>query len=223
MDNSANHARIGKRELPVVRHKLRAWLVLEDIQSKISKAAKAGDKDEFVSSLYSYVSTAFSIPVEELEQCYWLDIATAYAQGLALDNLNSNLPLIKPILDKRPDESEMFDYPGRSWYMWANIFSSAYGWSLEYIAELDVNDAVALYQEILIDNQHEKEWDWMLSENAYSYDSNTKKSKFIPLNKPEWMRTPREIKEIPTFRIRKSELPVGLILRWDDGKTSQPQ
>lgn len=225
MDGSTNHARIGQHELPVIRVKLRAWLVLEDIHKKVLDAAKARNRDEFVSSIYSYVSTAFSIPIEELKTIYWADITSAYMKWFHVNAPDSNLPLIKPGRVKRRLNEDIEDYENRSWYLWANIFAKAYGWNLEYIAELDITDAIALYQEILLDEQLYKEWEWMLSEIAYSFDSTTKKNKFNPLPKPEWMQPVG--KDAPpdttTVRMRKDELPVGLVLRWEDDRHNQPQ
>lgn len=225
MEDSTNHARIGKHDVLVIRVKLRAWLVLEDIHRQILDAAKNKNRDEFVSSVYSYVSTAFSIPLEELQECYWADVAHAYMKFFSFNAPNSNLPLIKPRKIKPKYEEDVCEYPGRSWFIWANIFSRSYGWNLEYIAELDVSDAIALYQEILIDEQMDKEWQWLLSENSYSYDSTTKKSKFNPLPKPDWMQSVRTgaPPDSQKVRIRKDELPVGLVMRWEDDRHTQPQ
>jgi hypothetical protein len=226
VETSTNHARIGKRDFPVVRLKLRAWLVLEELHTKVIDAAEEGHRDEFVSSMYSYVSTAFSIPVEELPQYFWADIARAYIAFSYANTPNLNLPLIKPRPEKRKPmvtQREGWEYPGRSWYFWANIFAKSYGWSMEYIAEMDVDDALSLLQEIRVDEQLDKEWEWSLSEIAFSYDQSTKKSKFIPLVRPDWMKATAKVQDLPSVRMRKSEIPVGIVLRWDDGKTSRPQ
>lgn len=226
MDNSNNHARIGEHEVPVVRFKLRAWLKLEEIHTEILDAAKHGDRDKFVLSMYSYVSVASLIPIEELETCYWADITRAYVFINNYNTPNLNLPLIKPRPEKREkllDQKEGWEYLGRSWYLWGNLFAKVYGWTLEYIAELDVNDSFALMQEILVDEQLQREWEWSLSESAFSYDATTKKSKYVPLKRPGWMGPTVNLADIPNVKIRSSEMPVGLIYRWEDGKSNQPQ
>lgn len=226
METSSNHARIGDKDYPVIRSKLRAWLQLEDIRSDILDAARVGDKDKFVSSMYSYVSTAFSIPVEELSECFWAEITRAYLLVHNENAPNLNLPLIKPKASRPTPALEKVDgweYPGRTWYFWLNTFSRNYGWSIEYIAELNVDDAFSLIQEIFVDEQLDREWQWSLSENSVSYDASTKKTKFNPLSRPDWMKPISEVmRDIPKVKIRSSEMPVGLIYRWDNDR-NQPQ
>ena len=91
--------------------------------------------------------------------------------------------------------------------MWVNILAERYGWTFDTISNLDTDVALALIQEILTDKQLEKEFLWGMSEIAYPYNSQTKESKFSPLQRPYWMKAaPQEIKMV---RIRKSMLPVG--------------
>jgi hypothetical protein len=62
-----------------------------------------------------------------------------------------------------------------------------------------------------------------MNEIAYSYDANTKTSRFIPLERPEWMRPiPKPIEKI---MVRASELPVGIVLKWDtdNNEYTRPQ
>jgi len=218
VETSSNHVRIGKTDYPVTRFKLRAWLQLEDLRIEILDAAKQGDRGRFVLSLYSYVSAAFSIPITDLEQCHWSEITRAYTSVNNENAPNLNIPLIKPT-DRKFDSSKVgWDYPGRSWFLWANLFANAYGWTLEYIAELDVSDSFSLMQELLVNEQLDKEWQWALSENAFSYDAVTKKSKFNPMKRPYWMQTIAEknkFSDIPNVKYRSSEMPVGIVMRWD--------
>lgn len=227
MDNFTNHARIGKHDIPVVRSKLRAWLVLEELRTQILDAAEHRDRDKFVSSMYSYVSAALSIPVEELSQCFWAEVTRAYRIINDINIPNPNLPLIKDRPSKKKPslitKTEGWEYPGRMWYFWLHVFSKNYGWSIEYIADLDIDVAFSLLQEIRLDEQLLREWEWGLSEVAFSYDANTKKTKFVPLKRPDWMTVIAEVKDLPNVKMKKSELPVGIVLRWDDGKIDLPQ
>jgi len=61
------------------------------------------------------------------------------------------------------------------------MLAKNYGWTLEYVSMLQVEEALAKIQEILVDEQLEHEFFYGLSEVAYSYDSSTKKSKFVPM------------------------------------------
>lgn len=77
-------------------------------------------------------------------------------------------------------------------------------------SELDPDDGVALLQEILTDDQLEKEWQWSLSEIAYPYNPDTKKSEFKNLPRPVWMQ--KEIrKPVKQIKIPASMLPVGIV------------
>jgi len=67
---------------------------------------------------------------------------------------------------------------------------------------------------MLVDDQLEKEWEWSLSELAYSYNSSTKKSEFKELPRPDWMDG-KEIEEIKLIKIPKSMMPVGQVVRMD--------
>ena len=76
---------------------------------------------------------------------------------------------------------------------------------------MDIDTAIGAYQELSIDEQLQKEWEWGLSEVAYSYDSSTKKSRYVPLQRPAWMN-PIIPKQLPVVKMRKSHLPVGNVI-----------
>ena len=76
---------------------------------------------------------------------------------------------------------------------------------------LDIDTAIGLYQEISIDDQFEKEWEWSLSEIAFPYNQSTKKQEYKPLERPEWM-LPISPKQLPTMKMRKDMMPVGNIV-----------
>jgi hypothetical protein len=212
---STNHARLGKVEYPLVRSKLRAWLVLEDFYSKIIEAAEKGNREEFVSSFYSYVSTAFSIPAEELQSCPWYEVTRAFREIYLINIPSLDFPILRRKMEEKGKNKKIeWEYPGRTWYIWLHLISKEYGWDINYIENMLPDDGIALLQEILLDDQLDKEWEWSLTELAYSYDANTKTSKFIPLERPEWMR-PNKVAKVEKVKVRASELPIGIVLKWD--------
>jgi hypothetical protein len=75
---------------------------------------------------------------------------------------------------------------------------------------LGIDDFYALLQELLTEEQLEKEWEHSLSEVAYQYDPASKTNSLVPLRRPSWMLRvvlSKASKEVP------SELmPKGLIL-----------
>jgi hypothetical protein len=113
---------------------------------------------------------------------------------------------------KSTKEEESWDYEGRTWYLYAHMLASEFGWSLDEIAELDVDDAFALLQEILISSQLEKEWQWSMSDKSYGKDKNTGEWRYFNLPRPPWMEDkPKEPKKI---MIPKSLLPVGNVITY---------
>lgn len=122
-----------------------------------------------------------------------------------------DLPITTPTNEKSKEES--WDYDSRTWHLYSHILAKNYGWSLEYISRLDVVDAISKIEEILVDEQLEREFYYGLSEAAYTYDKNSKTSKFNPLPRPHWMRPkPKQIKK---FTIPASMLPVGVVSNYD--------
>ena len=214
--SSSSHALLGKVEYPLVQSRLRAWLELEEIYADIVEAAASRDRERFVSSLYSYVSVAFSVPIETLQECPWYEITRAITKMFNLNHPSFEFPMLfrktKEKINHKITE-EGWEYPGRTWYIWLHALAKEYGWSIEYIENLHLDDGIALLEEILLDGQFEREFQWSMSQNAYSYDENTKQSKFNALDRPEWMRpVPKpEVK----VQMKKSDLPAGVVLRWD--------
>ena len=104
--------------------------------------------------------------------------------------------------------------------MWLHLFAKAYGWSSEYIANLEIEDGVALLQEIIVDNQLQREWEWGMNEMAYPYNQMTKKSEFKPLDRPSWMQkkyeAPKKIK-IPIHLI-----PLGNVITHKQYEPTKP-
>lgn len=201
---------LGEFAYPLVRHKLKAWLILEDLYIKILKAAEEGDGEGFISFLYSYLSAAFDVP--EIEYS-WYEIARAFTTNHNHNRPSINFPILRLAKEKKEFLENGWEYPERTWFMWMHLLAGKYGWSIEYIANLEIDNAIALLQEILVDAQLDKEFQWSMSEIAYPYNEATKKSKFQPLDRPEWMQPVS--KEVQKVKIRASELPVGLVLRWD--------
>ena len=88
---------------------------------------------------------------------------------------------------------------------------------MEYIAELDIDDAIAHLQEIATSDQMHREWEWMLSDHSVTYDKRGK-GKFNDLHRPVWMggKEKKTIADIERVPIKKSMLPVGKIVRWSN-------
>lgn len=165
----------------VKRYALEQWLILSDIHSKIQDAADTKNFDGVSDSLIEYVSAA----VGYCPQLNWLDFCGLFTEIIKVNNIDDRYPILKP--SEKKQEKKPWEYFGRSKYFWIHILGKSFGWTKEYILNLDIDDAVALLQEIEISEQLDREFRWDLSEIAYSYDTNTKTSKHNPLPRPDWM------------------------------------
>lgn len=186
--------------------KFKTWLELEAVRSKVTKAVET----DFAENVIAYVSTAFPVCKYVVDRLGWNDLLDLFYGLVKKGSPKLQLPILEPVSESPKDSEEItWDYPDRPRYLWSNIIAREYGWSLEYINNLDVDVALALIQEILTDKQLDKEFWWRMSEIAYPYDKNTKSSKFIELPRPYWMKPkPKEIKMV---KIPKALLPVGVI------------
>jgi len=188
------------------RLRLKGWLQGESLREQIKESKSI---DEVVENLYSYLTLICG--ENGWDKKSWKEIAE-----LTYKSLDVNLPTIEFPMLKSSSESKKapWEYNERTWYLWANTLAAKYGWSLEYIAELEIDDAIGLMQEVLVDEQLEREWEWDLSELAYSYDADTKQSKHKEYPRPSWMLP--EPEPAPKVRIPVAMLPVGMGLSWEN-------
>jgi hypothetical protein len=189
------------------RLNLRNWVRLSNIRKELSHNHNVSNNILEALALVDSDADYGTLP--------WYDVGEAF-----LTLLEDNLVTIKlPILDgKKGGEDSPWDYPQRDWYYWVNIFASTYGWTIDQIAELDIDDAVALLQEIEVESQLEREWEYQISDIdiAYPYNAQSKKHQFRPLNRPEWMK--REIK-VKMRKIHKKHLPIGYVIKVNEDET----
>lgn len=218
MENQlANRAHLGNYDYPLVKSKLREWLALEDLYTEIIEAAEEGDRERFVSYLYSYISAAFRIPLEEVKSFPWYEIAGAFTENHNINRPSIDFPILKKVKEKQQMTKNGWEYPERMWYLWLHSLAKTYHWDIEYIANLDIEYGIALWQEIMVDEQQDREWQWGMSEIAYYPDTKDGPTKFHPLDRPEWMK-PTSDGKIKKVKIKASMLPVGMVLKWDTDK-----
>lgn len=184
----------------------RKWILLENKKTDILKAT---EDESFPEKVYSYLSVAVDSPIKKLENKDWQNTLLAMTDAMQRFAPDSSLPLLQgsPKNEKPAD----WDYEDRAWAYHSHVLSKAYGWTLEYIADLEVNEALAHLQEIYVDEQLEQEFEYGLSEVAYQYEKSTKTSKFVPMKRPYFMR-PKISTAIKKVRIRRDMLPIGRII-----------
>jgi hypothetical protein len=184
----------------------RKWL---DLENKKSTFLEAVESEAFPDKVYAYLSTALAIPVKRLDKKSWENTVRSLLKESIRFIPSHDLPILRDApKDSKPVD---WDYPERTWFFYSHMLAKAYGWTLEYIAKLGVNEALAYLQEILTDDHLDREFEYGLSEMAYPYNKSSKKSEFKPMKRPYWMKqsAPKEIKR---FKIRRDSLPVGRIV-----------
>lgn len=190
------------------RPRFEKWIRLEALRSKIIEAVET---DTFTLHITRYVSTALSIPEWVLGYIFWMNIVLLFYALVSKNSATNKIPLLEPSApSKRDDAGLSWDYDGRSYYVWLHLLANKYGWTIQYINRLDVDIVLALIQEILTEQQLEKEFQWSMTEVSYKYDKATKQSSHVPLTRPYWMLP--KAKEIKIIKIPKLYMPVGNIV-----------
>lgn len=202
--------KINNVDVEIKRLKLKEWTRLEPLKKLIDEATSKKDYAGIAKAMQKVIELA-SITSSSVEWATlpWWDFLTVYNEVIHANTPTLEFPILRGSITK--DKKMPWEYDGREWYFWLNLFAKHYGWNLETIENLEVDDAIGAYQEISIDDQMDKEWEWGLSEMAYAYDKSTKKSRFVPLQRPVWM-APIVPKELPVVKMKKSFLPVGNII-----------
>jgi hypothetical protein len=189
------------------RLKFGPWADRESIAYEINHSldAKSADVGKLMTA---YTSISLNIPIEWLNRMGWTTV-----MGLYFVSQSCHVPKKIPFLSgdsKKESRKYGWDYPGRSPIHWTHLLASTYGWGVEYIRGLDLDVALGLIQEILVDAQLDREFQWSMSEIAYPYDSASKTSKYKPLPRPDYML--EKAKEIRMVMVRKDMLPVGIFV-----------
>ncbi len=209
---------IGDTTYEVSQLRLKKWVQFESLKENINIEAKHGNVDDFSEALLSCVSLCINMSVDKIKDAPWIEVASAYRSCQEINSPSIDFPIF--FTSARLQKSIGWDYEERHWYVWVHNLARSFGWSLEYIAELYIDDAIALIEEIYVQDQLDKEWEWSHSEIAYS----NKDGKFSPLPRPPWMESGyKNVKEeAMKTKIPKGMMPVGKIIpaKWlhDDVK-----
>jgi hypothetical protein len=204
--NKKIEIQVGTETHTVEKAHLKLWLQLSDIYEKFLQARKESSYLIMAEAIYEYLDLALG-GIFDWSKIAWDNTVLVFLQLSLLNKPDINIPMMSSVKEKV--EQYPWDYPTRSWYAWAHIMAKMYGWTLEVIAELEIEDALALLEEIAVNEQIEKEFSWQLSEIAYPYNVNTKKGEFKPLPRPDWMLP--QNKEIKKVMIPRSMLPMGIV------------
>ncbi len=211
MDRSVSIS-LGGHEYEIHRVRLGKYLLLQEASLEMRKAgklaAKGGGAKAIINALADYLGVGIpDITPQKLATYSWLEIISAFSEISLLNKIDLDLAILKTTDKEGSGLPEPWEYSERIRYYWIHIFASTYNWSREEIENLWPEDAYAFLQEIIADDQQQKEFMHSLSEVAYHYDQATKKSKYKPLARPSWMIM-RDPKSVIT-RLPALLMPVG--------------
>jgi hypothetical protein len=201
-------------ELTVSRLNLKSWTKLDGSRKLMDDAISAKDFDKYFLAIVQFIEIA-SFPVIEWVQVPWYQVVEVYSKIVEINQPTIDFPVLHG--NEKTDKKLPWEYSGRAWYFWLNLFSKNYGWAENQIEHLDLDTALGLYQEISLNEQLGKEWQWGLTEIAYKYEKSTKQSVFQPLPRPDWMK-PLIPKQLPIVKMLKDHIPVGNIINLSEKK-----
>lgn len=200
------------KETDIRRLTLKGWAAIDDLRRTIDNLAQEGKWWLVPDIIFQVIEIGCSRKIPKI--LFWIDVIKIYNQILERNQPTKLFPILT---SKEKGKPLPWEYEGRSWYFWLNLFGDRYGWDEEQISKLEVDTAIGLYQEIVIDDQLRNEWDWGLSEVSRGYDSSSKKSVFHPLPRPDWMRpiAPKR-QAVKTVKMPAGMIPSGNVVALDE-------
>jgi hypothetical protein len=208
--------KINNKNITLRRLRLREWSKLEEVKRDLDEVASIKDYNGMFLQMVKFIEATIVSNVDiDWNRVPWYEFLLVYSEAIIINTPTIDFPILHGKSENR--EKYPWEYKERSWYFWLNLFAKHYGWTEEIISQLDIDTAIGLYQEIEIDGQLQREWEWGLSEIAYPYNKGTKKREYKPLARPSWMK-PIIPKQLPMVRIRKDMMPMGLIKNMETGE-----
>ena len=211
MDRSATIS-LGGQEYEIFRARLGKYLLLQEAAASLQKAGEAAAKGGGSEPIAAAFAAYFNVYIPDLTQAQistysWVEIFSAMADISLLNNIEIDFAILKYQTDSGLPAP--WEYPERMRHYWVHVLAFAYKWSKEQIENIWPEEAFAYLQEIIAQDQQDREFEHSLSEVAYQYDSGTKKSRYKPLIRPAWMvlRDPNMmIMKIPAFLIPQGKI-----------------
>ena len=195
---------IDGHEVNVPRARLGLFLHLEYHLSTLRKATEDRSSSRIVGAIHQYLELAAGQSID-MPTMTWIEFYSLFVEVRGLNTLPRDLPMLKGAGFRRRDPAP-WDHPYRPRILWIHMIASTYGWARAEIEYLWPEDAAVYVQEILTDEQLQKEWEHMLSSVAHPVDKQGK-DKYVKIARPAWMSPkPRKTK------IPKRMLPMGHII-----------
>lgn len=199
--------------------RLQAWIEIssnEELRDLILNAS-GNDRLDIIER-----SLSLAYPGREWGECSPIDVLTQYMLLEQTKTRILQLPFYANHHRSGTDDEfqqklpEPWEYKGRQKYLIVHTLAREYGWSMEYIYNLDAYDGMALFQELLLQEQFEKEWQYNLSEKSTKYNKQTKTSTHVPLERPAWMKSTSKKYVFHVKKVPDSAMPIGKVIRSDE-------
>lgn len=207
---------LGGREWQITRVRLGGFLRLQQARESLNRGIEEADNGQIVDGIFEFLRVNIpDLKTSEFYQSPWYDAFFAYSQVEDLNRLPHGAEFAILKFPTAPhSRSVPWDNPLRAVTIWIHLIARTYSWSKDEIEHLWPEEAIAYVQEIMADEQMDREFFHMLSQVAYEYNKTTKKSQYRPLPRPMWMLMQKP--ETVITKIRKDFLPVGKVL-YPDG------
>lgn len=203
---------LGGRAWTIERARLGGFLRLQQARESINKGIREFDNGGIVGGILDFLRVcAPDLTAPEFFGSPWQEVLEAY---ISVENLNrlphaATFAIIQfPTIGGR---DVPWDNPLRAILIWIHLIATTYSWTKTDIEALWPEEAIGFVQEILADQQAEREFVHSLSEVAYEYDKRTKKSRYKPLKRPVWMVMRRSDNNLITV-FRRDMMPVGMVV-----------
>lgn len=196
---------LGGRQLSAERARLGLFLELQHLSTELEKAIEKRDSGASANAMIGYIEKSVKGKLEG--HFSWMEIGVAFSLLQELNAIPEKIPMLRlaPSVSKRPVP---WDYPGRNMVWWVHLIARAYSWSYSDILQLWPEEAAKFVQEILVDDQLDREFFHSLSEVAYAVNKGGK-ARYVPLRRPMWMLTSGTLRKI---KIPKEALPKGEVV-----------
>lgn len=203
---------LGGRAYSVERARLGGFLRLQQARDLLNKGIETGGNGEIVGGIFDFLRVCIpELSPKDFHSAPWYEAFNAYLKLEALNRLPHGTDFAIIQFQSASNRKVPWDNPLRAIIIWIHLIAKSYGWSKEEIEYLWPEEAVAYVQEIMADEQTQREFMHSLSEIAYPYDKATKKARYKPLQRPAWMVLQTDAKGIVT-KLRKDMMPVGKVL-----------
>lgn len=210
-EQSVNIA-LGGRGWDITRARLGVFLRLQKARETLNKGIEEVDNGQIVGGFYEFLSVVLpDLRPEDFHSAPWFEVFSAYVVTEKINQVPDGAEFAILRFPTEGEKAVPWDNSLRMFLIWIHLIAKTYAWSKEEIENLWPEEAIGFVQEIMADEQAEREFAHSLSEIAYQYNKTTKKSDYKPLERPLWMTVKKASKKIIT-KLRRDMMPVGNIV-----------